>query len=465
MSIALNSLRNLAVRSATVVFILLLGVLTARLLGPEGRGVYALVTLYASVGVALLGGMGAAAGYHISNLRRPVPAVVADVTALALFAGTLALAASLVISWLVGRLGGTAPWWVVLVGAAQPGLLVSSALTWAFLGADDHRNYSYAIIAPSACGLALVTLALLLFPDSTRAALLGWLLAQYAVLPWLWWRGRGVWTPLPFDGVTVATLRAIVGFSLMSGLANVVSILNLRADLLLTERFLGEAAVGVYSVAVLVVEGLYFISQAVGIAIWARVGSADRAGAADLVARSLRFSLAIMGVVGAALFLLAGLVIPLFFGGAYREAVAPLRAFIPGVVGWGMANLLAAFYTNQLGRPRTPLVIASLSLAINVLLCLIFIPAFGIIGGALATTVAYLIAIAVELSWFRRDTGVPWSRLLWLSGADLREARSTVNDIVAARRRAPLSSPAPAPPTEPSTPAEANSPAVFRRRH
>lgn len=463
MSIALNSLRNIAFRSATVGFILVISVLTARLLGPAGSGVYALVTLYSAIGVAFLGGMGAAAGYHISNLRRPVPEVVANVAALALMAGTAALGVSLIAYWVLGRFVEAPPWWIVVVGAAQPGLLVGAALTWAFLGADDHTNYSYAIIAPSLFTLVLMAAALALAPHSTRAALVGWLLAQYAVIGWLWWRGQDVWTPLPLAAVSLASMGALVGFSLMSGLANVVSMLNYRADMLLTDRFLGTAQVGVYSKAVQLVEGLYFISQAVGVAIWARVGGANRADAAHLTARSIRFSLVLMTGAGTVLFAGAGIAIPLLFGGAFRGAVAPFRVFVPGVVLWGMANLLAAYYTNQLGRPRVPLLIAALSLAINVALCLVLIPAVGLSGGAIATTVAYGVAIVVEMAMFRRATGLSWRELLLVDGDDVREARATITHLVAVLRGGADQRPAQPVAAQPDpAPDEAGAP-LFRR--
>src|SRR5688572_22350 len=209
MSIAFNSIRNIVVRSATVGFILVISVLTARLLGPEGSGVYALVTLYSSAGVALLGGMGTTAGYLISNQRRPVPEVVADVSALALVIGTAALGLTLLVWWAADLAGNPLPWWVAVIAAAQPGLLLATALTWAFLGADDHRNYSYAIIAPSLFALLLMGGAMALAPGSTRVALMGWLAAQYAVIGWLWWRGQGVWTPLPLERVSLASMQAI----------------------------------------------------------------------------------------------------------------------------------------------------------------------------------------------------------------------------------------------------------------
>lgn len=434
MHIALNSLRNILVRSATVGFILFTGLLTSRLLGPSGRGVYTLVTITSAVSVAFFGGIGPAAGYYISNLRRPVPEVVANVAGLALVAGSAVLALCLAGYWLAGWLDGSPPWWLVVIGAAQPGLLVGAALTWAFLGADDHANYSYAIIAPSMLTLALTAVALVVFPHSTRAALIAWVLAQYGVILWLWRLGRRDWSPLPLHTVTLASMGGLVGFSLMSGLANVVSMLNYRIDFLLTGGFLGTAQAGVYSNAVQLVEGLFFISQAVGVAIWARVGSASRTDAAVIVARSIRYSLALMLVAGVVLFFAAPIAIPILYGGAYGGAVAPFRWFVPGVVAWGTANLLAAYYTNQLGRPVVPLAIAALSLVISTLMCLALIPMVGLSGGAIATTASYLVAIAVELELFRRETGLSWPELLLVDGGDLRDAADTFRAILAALR-------------------------------
>ncbi len=444
MSIAFNSLRNIFVRSFTVVFLLTISVLTARLLGPEGSGVYALVALYSSIGVAALGGMGAAAGRWIANLRRPVPEVVANITALALVAGTAALALLIAIYWLAGLIAGARPEWLLYVGAAQPALLLASALTWAFLGADDHGNYSWAILAPSACTLLLMG-PLLLAGGDTETALLGWLAAQYAVIGWLWWRGRAVWTPLPLGAVTLSSMGAIAVFSVMTGLANLVSILNYRADMLLVEHFLGTAGTGIYSKAVQLVEGLFFISQAVGVAILPRVGAAAHDDAAALVARSIRITLALMLAAGLLLCAVAGLLIPLLFGADFAGAVTPFRIFIPGVAAWGMANLLATFYTTHLGRPRVPLLTALWSLGITVLSSLVLIPLWGLSGAALATTLGYVAAIAGGLWLFRRDTGTPWRALLLPDSADLRDGRTLAGKALAllwGRRQPPEAAPA-----------------------
>lgn len=423
MEIALRSLRLLGFRALTVGSLLAITVLTARWLGPEGRGIYALVVLYSSVGVTFLGGMGAALAYEISNLGRPPRAVVANALTLALGIGTLALLVSLAIAWAAG--GNL--WWLAVAGAAQPPLLCSAALTWALLGADDHRNYNRAIIAPSA--LTLIVLVVLLGPgqlagageSSVRLALVGWLLAQCATVLWLLWLGRDRWLPPQLDAVTPAALGAMLMFGLQTGLADLVSFFNYRVSLLVLQFFCGVEDVGIFSVAVQAAEGLWFISSAIGVVIYARVGMLPRHEAAELTARSMRNALFIIFVLGVVLALVAGVALPLLFGSAYDAAVAAFRLLLPGVIIFGLGRIFSTFFTNALGRPRVPLLIAGTSLALSLPLCLLLIPALGMNGAALATSISYTAAMLLAITVFSRETHIPVRRMLLVTGDDLRE--------------------------------------------
>jgi O-antigen/teichoic acid export membrane protein len=365
--------------------------------------------LYSSVGVTFLGGMGAALAYEISNLGRPPRAVVTNALALALGIGALALLAGLVVAWAVG--GGR--WWLVVAGAAQPPLLCGAALTWAFLGADDHPNYNRAIIAPSA--LTLLFLVVLLGPgrltgggeSSVRLALAGWLVAQCATVVWLLWLGRKRWLPLQPAAVTPAALGAM---------------LTLR----------GVEEVGIYSVAVQAAEGLWFISSAIGVVIYARVGMLPRQEAAELTARSMRHAVFIIFVLGVALALVAGVAMPLLFGSAYDAAVAAFRLLLPGIVIFGLGRIFSTFFTNALGRPRVPLLIASTSLALSLPLCLLLIPWLGMNGAALATSISYTAAMVLAIVIFSRETRIPPRRVLLVTADDLREYRRFARRLLAA---------------------------------
>jgi O-antigen/teichoic acid export membrane protein len=421
--IALRSLRLLGFRSLTVAALLAITVLTARWLGPEGRGVYTLVVLYGSVGVTVLGGVGAALAYEISNLGRPPRAAVANALALALGIGLLALLATLGVYVVVGD---SRLWWLVVVGLAQPPLLCAAALTWALLGADDHANYNRAIIAPSA--LTLLFLVLLLGPlqiagggaGSVRAALAGWLLAQVATVVWLLWLGRRRWLQPRVDAITPAAAGGMLTFGAQTGLADLISFLNYRVDLLALQFFRGASEVGVYSVAVQTAEGLWFISSAVGVVIYARVGMLPRAEAADLTARSMRNAVFVIFVLGVALALLAGVAMPLLFGDRYDAAVGAFRLLLPGVIIFGLGRIFSTFFTNALGRPRVPLLIAATSLAVSLPLCVVLIPRLGMNGAALATSVSYTVAMVLAIVLFSRETRIPIRQALLITGDDLR---------------------------------------------
>ena len=420
---ALRSIRLLGFRVFTVAAMLAITVLTARWLGPEGRGLFALVLLASSVGVTFLGGMGSALAYEISNRGQPQRAVVANAVALALAIGLLALlgTAVLYVIWEDADL-----WWLVVAGAAQPPLLVGAALTWALLGADDHASYNRAIIAPSA--FLLLFLLLLLGPGqlagggdaSVLRALVAWLLAQCATVLWLLWLGRRRWLPFASRAVTPAGVAGMIGFGLQTGLADLISFFNYRVDVFLLEVFRGTDEVGVYSVAVQVAEGLWFISSAIGVAIYARVGQLSREEAAELTARSMRHALFIILILAVAAMAAAWVAFPLAFGTAYDDAVVAFWLLAPGIWIFGLGRIFSTFFTNALGRPRVPLLIAATSLGISVPLCAVLIPSLGMNGAAIATSVSYAASMVLAIVLFARETGIPPRRMLLVTADDLR---------------------------------------------
>lgn len=439
MEFALKSLRVLGFRVLSVAALQVIAVLTARWMGPLELGIYATVVLYASIGVAFLGGMGSALAYEVSNLGRPLRQVVATALVLALGLGTLALLIAISVYSILGDPGN---WPLVVVGAAQIPLLCGQALTWAFLGADDHRNYNRAIVAPAV--LSLVALVVVAAPvyladgeAPARLVLVSWLAAQCGVVVWLLWLGRRAWLPPAFDAVTPGALSAMFAFGLQTGIANVVSQLNYRVDMVALQVLRGLDDVGIYSVAVRTVEGLWFVSAAIGVAIYARVGMLPRDEAARLTARSMRFAIGIIAVLGLVLVAAAGTLLPLLYGSAYAAAVPAFRILVPGIVIFGLGQIFSTFFTNALGRPRVPLLIAAVSLAVSVPLCLVLIPLFGMNGAALATTISYSVSMGLAIALFSRETGIPVREVLLLTGDDLRAGQRAIRAIAGGLGRQP----------------------------
>jgi Na+-driven multidrug efflux pump len=115
-------------------------------------------------------------------------------------------------------------------------------------------------------------------------------------------------------------------------------------------------------------------------------------------------------------------------GPVYAPSLLALAVLLPGVAVYGAASALSAWFTNHAGRPRVPALLASASLAINVVVSVLAIPRLGMIGGALATSVSYGVTVAVGAWLFMRASGTPARVLLrpdWrMLAADLQRLRA-----------------------------------------
>jgi O-antigen/teichoic acid export membrane protein len=208
-------------------------------------------------------------------------------------------------------------------------------------------------------------------------------------------------------------LRPVLPFVAVIGLTNLVSLLNYKIDLFLVEHFLGLASTGVYSIAVAVAELLWLVSSAVTTAAYARIGQPDRAAAAELTCRAMHASVLVLLAVSPLVWLAAALLVPWLLGEAYRAALPVLALLLPGVALYGAASALSAWFTNHAGRPQVPAALALTSLLINAAVSVWAIPRYGMLGGALATTLSYAVTMVIGVLGFARAAGLPLSRVLW----------------------------------------------------
>jgi O-antigen/teichoic acid export membrane protein len=201
-------------------------------------------------------------------------------------------------------------------------------------------------------------------------------------------------------------------FVAVIGATNLLSLLNYRATLFLLERQGGLAEAGVYSVALQVAELLWLLSSAVTVSAYHRIGTPDATQAAATTLRAVRFNLGATLAAAPLLYLAADWALPRVLGPAYAAALQPLALLLPGIAGYAAASSLSAYYTHHLGRPQWSAGIAGLSLGLTLLIAAWSIPRFGAAGAAIATSLAYTLAIAVALRAFLRDAGLGWGALL-----------------------------------------------------
>ena len=403
-SVARGALLNLATRIAAVVGVLLITVVTARL-GTVQQGVFALFISVEGALLALLSGFGVALARRVSHHgEQPRALLSATLLCCAGLGGVAGLAL-----WALSVWGPPAYASMWLLAWAAPVLLLAPNAAGLWLGQGRMRPMAGLTLAPPWLALAAIGALWSLQHRGLLPVLMAWVGAKLVVglvLLWVLWRGARLAAP------AWAELRSELPFVAQIGLSNLISMLNYRVGLWVVERLLGLSATGVYSIAVVVAELLWFVSSSLTQAVYGRIGTPDRASAAATTVRAAQLSVAALLLAAPLVWLAARMWVPWLLGPAYAGSLPLLALLLPGVMLFGGASALSAYFTNHAGAPQVPARVALMSLALNGALSWGLVPLLGMAGAALAASLSYSASVAVLAVLFARHAGLPLSAVL-----------------------------------------------------
>ena len=402
--VARGTLINLATRLAGVVAVLGITAMTARI-STQAQGMFALFTSFEGVLLALLSGFGVALARRVSHHGQQPRALASAMVLACLGLGSVAA----LLLWALAAAGPPAYRWLWLLALAAPLLLVAPNLAGWWLGQGRMAPMARVSLAPPCITLALLVALWAAGISGVPLVLAAWVAAKVAVglaLLWVFWRAARLARP------DFGALAAEAPFIATIGLTNLIALLNYRVGLFVVERLLGLSATGVYSIAVVVAELLWFVSGSLTQAVYSRIGTPQAQRAAATTTRAVQLGVAALLLVAPLLWLLSAWVVPRVLGPAYGDSLLPLALLLPGVLLFGGASALSAYFTNHAGRPQVPAQVAALSLLLNAALSLLLVPHWGMAGVAAAASVAYTASVGV-LAWrFAHHAGLPISAVL-----------------------------------------------------
>jgi len=390
----------------------------ARLLGPEGKGAYAVITLITSL-VAQFASFGIhnAHIYLIGRKQTNLKAAAENALIFSFVLGGVFFG----VYWL-GRewidpilFKGIAPEITAWIALTFPLHLVFLLFNYLALAHDDVVGFNVPHVGRSA--YILLGLALLI-PWRTIdlwAVNIIWVITNVILALQSWWlifrRQRlGLrWHPSLF--------RASIKFGLQSHAGTIFYLLGWRLDFLLCNLYLDTRAVGYYSVAALFGEVLWFIPQTLAVVLLPEVSRQSEAQAVRLTSQLCRLTLASSVLGAVCLVVIAPLLVSKIFGNDFLPALLPMWLLLPGMIFESGARILSSFFVGR-GHPLTSTYAAMLVFVSNLLINLWFIPHYGIIGAALASTFSYALGAAYLLWSYRRLTGTSYPQALWVQSND-----------------------------------------------
>jgi O-antigen/teichoic acid export membrane protein len=398
----------------------LLGIILARALGPELRGDYALFVLSASLAAsAATLGAGLGSMYHLGKSRLSLRVLLGNSQFLALVTGALALAVVTAIALTVDteKFVRDDAFWLYLL--ALPAALEFTLLTALLVGQGRFTGLNSASLSQSAFVL-LGAGALYAADELTLFRVLAvwsgsYLLGSAVALAFLGFQNWSLRAALRPD---LPALRLQVQTGLPGQAGNLLQFLNYRLDQFLVAGLATRADVGIYAVAVGLSETVWWIANAVALALLPRLTRMEADRAAEVAAVACRNTLLVAATAAAGLAAASLVLVEPVFGAAFSDATQAVFWLMPGVVALSGAKVLSSYLFSQ-GKMAITSLFAMIALAGTLLFDLLLIPPFGIFGAAAASSIAYTTSAALTLAYFARFTSSNPFDCLLVRPADL----------------------------------------------
>lgn len=181
-----------------------------------------------------------------------------------------------------------------------------------------------------------------------------------------------------------------------------LSYLIFRSDIIMLKYFCGESLTGIYSIATTLADILLMITSSVAVIMIPKlVAQPTDTERFQFTFKVLKVLAMIMLVVTVVASVLCGWAIGIVYGDAYAQSADVFRVLMPGVLCWGLSSILSSFF-SAVDKLGITIVAPAVAVVTNIALNLILIPSKGIIGAAIASSVAYLVNIIIRGGWFLR---------------------------------------------------------------
>ena len=373
------------------------GIITARLLGPDGRGAQAAMQMWPRImAYALMLGLPTALLYNLRRYPERGSQLFSAGLLVGIGMGLLATLAGIVIIpyWLTEYSPETvrsAQWFMVF---CMP-ILVISAFTSVLRARQEFAVFNAVrCLIPMLTLLALALLALLhrLTPFT---ATLAYMLPNVPVLLWLTLRLWRAYRPT-LRGLR-ASFRSLTSYGVRSYGADLLGQMAAgQIDRVVVVGLLDPAAMGLYVVAYGLSRMLDIFPFALAQVVFPKAASRPVEEVVALIGRGVRVSTTFVILAAALLALLGPLALRLIYGPEFLPAIPVFRLLLVEVVLSGATWVLAqAFLASN--KPGITSIMQGIGFSLNLPLLAVLVPRYELVGAGLAvlisTTVRFVFAL------------------------------------------------------------------------
>lgn len=391
-------------------------IIIARTLGPELNGTIAALLVYPTLFMTI-GSLGIrqSTAFYVGKGIFDEEIVKRSVVQLWYVSSVLCLVCTFLLIRYFSN-SGQDVWLIILAILPIPFALFNTYNSGLFLGKNQIKEFNKVNWLPPLFKLILAVVLVILFQFSIYGALIAAIIA-----------------PLLMSGIMMVKNDFVTGFKwkidiivfkslLQLGVIYAVSLLvinlNYKVDVIFLDKLSTSYETGIYSKGASLIEYLWQIPMLLSTIIFARSASSTNSDAFSLkVARLLRVSIIIVGLISLILMLVSEFVIGLLYGHSFLPSSTVLDYLLPGVVLLTIFKVLNMDMAGR-GKPWVSMYAMVPALLLNMAFNFLLIPSMGAQGAAIASTISYTLAAILFIIVYSRVTNISLKEILFFKTSD-----------------------------------------------
>ncbi|MGZ3863960.1 MAG: oligosaccharide flippase family protein [Bacteroidia bacterium] len=213
-------------------------------------------------------------------------------------------------------------------------------------------------------------------------------------------------------------LKHILSISLLAYACNIFHFLCTRMDFWFIEYFNGSQKLGLYSLPVNLAQMLWLLPQAISVILIAHSGSETQENVVQKTNALSRIAMLFVFVASVILFFTIDFFIPYFFGNKFAESSFLFKILLIGIIPFSVTTILSSYFGGR-GKLRVNLFGSIIGFVLCFVFDIILIPIYGNAGAAVATGISYSLSTLFMIIVYLKETKSTANQLLFINNNDI----------------------------------------------
>jgi len=375
------------------------GAITARILGPDGRGEQAAIALWPQfLAFTMTLGLPIALRYYLKRNPEEESEIFSATLVLGTILGIVAAIAGILFipRWLTqysAEVIRYAQWFMVL----SPIILLTTIYTAALEADYDFKTANQAqYLQPLTTLVILAGLAV----SRTLTPFTAVIAYAFPSLPIFFWLSRCVWQRFrPHLGGLRKSYQRLIGYGLRAYGIDLIGTLSVQVDQALVVNLLPPEAMGRYVISLSLARMLNLFQHSIVTVLLPKTAARPVAEVVAVTGLAVRISTALTSMAAAILFMLGPMLLNLLYGAEFMGAVPVFRILVVMTVVDGIVWILAQAFM-ALGRPGTVTLLQTIGLGLTIPFLLLLVPRLGLQGAGWALLTSTVVRLVFVLACY-----------------------------------------------------------------